>query len=250
MAITLLDILIDMARQLGGFEGTATSGDTTNLVDTRNKETDDYWRDGQVFFLAGPRTGSATVLSWLRGVNTAKLTTGTAITSATSYVMLHRKYPLSMLMQAVNGALARQEYIAKDETLSGDDLDVKALPTGVSNVTRIMVGNDTDGWEIHHQWHERQGEIFWEDNSPDSSQTIRIEYRARPVVLDAVTESLDTSIDAKQVLLDAMADVRRLVWLQNPAEEQNKLAWQEANQKAELNRRPRVHVDPRYTVWK
>jgi hypothetical protein len=248
---TLFDVLLRMARELDeSFESNATGGSATTLVDAANSEPDGYWNNGTLFLVAGPRVGTTLVITdWDNPTKTFTIPTGTAITTANRYLALHGRWARGILIRAVNGALAEQEILVDNETLTAEaSKKVYTLPAGVSNLIRVMAGNDTDGWEDNFTWLEAQGEVIFYAHAPAAGKTIRLRYACPHADLVNDSDALNIYINLDVLHLDAMTKLHQHRFDVTDDKEEKRLA-DEFGQKARLAhfRHPKYTPVPKLT---
>ncbi len=214
---TLFDVMLRLARELDEvWESTATGGSATTLVDTKCTEPDDYWNTGSLFMITNAATAvQNTVITptdWAKTTATLTIPTITpaSIAAGNKYLLLKAKWPRASLVRAVNVALAKQWLISQDETLTVVDSKlVYTLPTGVSRVMQVWLGNDTDGWEQHHFWAEENGELRFAQHEPGSDETVRLRYRTLHSTVGADSDTIDNQIRLDLLQWDALAELHR-----------------------------------------
>lgn len=142
----------------------ATGGSTTTVVDSAyaNKRGDNYFAQGanggHILFMSVTTDGLAPqgqfgeISGWLNSTTTFTVPTMTAAAeSGDIYSVMKPVLPLYEMISRVNEGLRRLGYIDRiDTSLTGlASTTVYNLPTGVNatNIKKIEIGNDTDGWE-------------------------------------------------------------------------------------------------------
>lgn len=248
---TLFDLVVDLALMLGGFKSAATSGDTLTLYDLANQEPSDYWNGGLLIHIAGPRiTTWESPTDWNLTTHALVINSGAAITTDTEYILLHKKYQIGDLKRAINVCLDRQKQIAIDVSMTADGSEVVDLPTGVSEVQTIYLGNDDDGWNgpINYWRETPEGQLIFQGIPPDDD-TLRLVYKKKHDHLDVYADAIDPSIDYDQLKADTYAEIARQFWLLNPSSEGAKDALALANQAAKEKKQPTKDKDPKYMVW-
>lgn len=113
MTLSLFAACLRLARELEcGWEGAATSGTATTLVDTACLEPNDYWNKGTVFFISGSRANTTAVpTDWVLATNTLTIPSGDVIAAGATYLLLPPKWPRSALRRALNAAARNQGYL-------------------------------------------------------------------------------------------------------------------------------------------
>lgn len=201
---TLASVTLDVARELPGWavvEGEATGGSTTTLVDTNypwlvdgtNPPADDYYNGGTIWFMSGSNINlSAIITDWTKSSKTFTFgTLANAIVAGVAYAAAPKDWPLFILRQRVNLALARIGNVdQRNSTLTTvTNQQSYTLPVGVSNVRRVEVARSTSapyGFMVHHQWREIGGAVeFFEGFQPQTTgHTMRLTYAAPLARLD------------------------------------------------------------------
>lgn len=204
MSVNVFDIMLATARIVDTvFEGTATGGSTTTLIDTAQLSTiDDYYNGGSLYFISGPRSDAVSIVSdYVNSTRTWTIPTGAAITTSQKYASAGPRYPHPRLFQAVAQALAEMGEISQaDDTLTvADDTEEYALPDGVFNVVGVEVAQaaaEPYNWKPYHYWDEVNGSlIFKPDKEPtETGNTLRLHYNAPhpapALVGDAVLDAI------------------------------------------------------------
>src|SRR3990167_5677525 len=116
MSKTLFDCTLELARVLGVLtEGVATGGSTSTLIDTVERtEADDYWNGGTAWILydagglgAAPQGEYAVVSDFANTGGVITLRTAiTQVAAGDRYAVAKKRYPLHLLVQKVNEAIA------------------------------------------------------------------------------------------------------------------------------------------------
>jgi len=115
MTYTLSNLTYELAVELGTvYEGEATGGTTTTLIDTNDlTQADDYWNEGTVWILddaggasAAPEGEYAKISDFDNGTSTVTHGTLTAAPAAGDrYAIAKKTYTLYTMIQAINRAL-------------------------------------------------------------------------------------------------------------------------------------------------
>jgi hypothetical protein len=121
MTWTLANLTYKVASQIPNFlfEGTATGGSTTTIIDINSRKTDnepdDFWVDGTAWILKDAAGASAAPEGEYSAVQDFTSTTGTitltsaltvAAASGDRYAISKRRYSQQLLIQSVNKAIA------------------------------------------------------------------------------------------------------------------------------------------------
>jgi len=110
---TLFDATLAVARELGvARQGTATGGSTTTIIDTGRNEVDDAFNGGTAWIVsadsAAPEDEYATISDWVNSTGTATISAVTAaVASGDVYVLTTARYPLDVLISAINSELIK-----------------------------------------------------------------------------------------------------------------------------------------------
>jgi hypothetical protein len=146
------EVLLDLARLIAVevFEGVATSGSATTLIDTTltaeaaGSPPDDYFNDGVLWILSGDESGEVVeVTDWDQ--TTQKFTFAALATGPTTgdeYAAIGPEFPIYALKQAINLALREIGNIPQYDVSLGDtvaDQESYTLPTGIRDIRRVEI---------------------------------------------------------------------------------------------------------------
>jgi len=183
--ITLDSMILEVARAMGiAYDGTATGGTTTTLIDTVNLlERDDFYNKGFIMFLSGANKGvvktisdfvnSTATISWSGAI--------AAVASGVEYVATSPEFPYTKIKAALNEVLKRSPFLQSNETLTTTaDTVAYDLPANVYNIKRVEVAQDTSSpyyYVTYFNWKERNGQIIFDNiYFPVSGYKIRLWY--------------------------------------------------------------------------
>lgn len=262
---TLYDTLLDTARLCGILKSgkTTVAGATNYLVDVNRYEPDDYFNNGTVFVRSGTHVGlTARVLDYTQanGYIYVDPTGAVNFTVAGDVYYSVTNENREALVQAINQALFDiGEYTAVDDTLivveNGREY---ALPAGVSNVKRIVIGNSTSAPIDYHsvyQWREVGGKLYIDGAvSQENGNTIRVQYVKRHAEVNLDADVISGGIDTTYLAWTATYYFlrTRLQYSGNTDERENQLL-AEAQNKYErysrLNLNSRLERDANLARW-
>ena len=206
---TLAEAMLGTARACGGtYQGVATGGSTTTLVDSANSEPDNYFLGGCIWFLSGNNAGkSAQITGWDDGTHTFTFATQSgACAAGDRYAAVSVDYPRWLLMQAVNQALQEIGEIPTNNdtvtTVAGQQ--EYTLPAGVARVCRLEIANASAApydFTIHMHWKERNGKLYitpgWE--MAETGRVMRLWYNAAHAELTADADVVNGALPLELV---------------------------------------------------
>lgn len=170
------------------FDGVATGGTTTTVVDTSLAETLGAYNSGTVWITQSGVVSSRTVTTF--GSNT--ITFSPALTNTVAagqlYSVAPNDFPKSQLEQSILEVLEKLAILKVDSTatvVAGADV---TLPTGVSDVRQVFVV----GVRCNH-WVEVSGKLKFDKTSYNGALELR--YAASPAVPTTDTSILDPTAD-------------------------------------------------------
>lgn len=152
--MTLFEATLALARKLGVIRNsTATGGTTTTLVDTSRTEGDDAFNGGTIWLIedaggasAAPEGEWATVSDFVNSTGTFTVSTMTAPASGDTYACATSRYPLDVLINAINNEITKHRIPLYDRT----SLDIVSgqseytLPSGITRDNLLNVYEETD----------------------------------------------------------------------------------------------------------
>lgn len=242
------------------FEGTATGGGATTLIDTNQVSTvDDFYNGGTMCFLSGTGLINTTrvITDYADTTRTFTFATGTAISAGIRYAAIRPALNRAMIVGAINAALAEIGNITQhDDTLEvTDDTQEYTLPDGVRNVARVQVATSDTApydWKDTYTWRENAGSLIFEpDTEPDDEGMLMRIYYNQPhaeVTLDA--DEISTDIHPARLAWAAAAHALGQTLRNTRNEGANKDAFTLAQQKAaEMAARYPVRPMPRTPTY-
>ena len=180
-----LDAITQLAENLKGSERvsvTATATGSAVSLSMSRFRPDDYYNNGDCVFLTGANVNQTLKITDFSsaGVMTISGTLAGTIAVGDIALITSNHFPLSELKSALLLAADELGQIpASDTSLTVvEDQAVYTLPTGVTNVYRVEIAQDSSdpyGWVVYQNWVEVNGTIEF-DNAP-SGYTIRLYYR-------------------------------------------------------------------------
>lgn len=197
--------LLAVARAVGEtFEGVATGGSTTQLIDTTQKNSmDDYFTGGTLFFISGTNAETTKIITDY--ANAARCfyfdTTGNVV-AGVRYAACRNTYNRGDLLRAVNQALGEiGELTQHDDTLDViADTEEYTLPAGIRNVVKVEVGLDTTapyGWMPYRYWMETNGSLIFAPGRAPATEDmpVRLWYNAQHALVNADTDVISDYIN-------------------------------------------------------
>jgi len=176
---TLVQAMLETAKVLGiTYEGTATGGSTTTLVDSALDFPQDHFEGGTLWVTSGTADGLCVKVSAYAN-NTFTFATSTAVVATNTYVAATKDFPKWLLKQAALMALRFTPILKIDTTQTTvADQETYTLPTGVTDVRRVQVAASSSspyGYETNYHWQEVNGTLYFFD-PPAGGYLMRIWY--------------------------------------------------------------------------
>jgi len=226
MTYTLANLTYELAVELGVvYEGEATGGSTTTLIDTNDlTQADDYWNGGTVWILddaggasAAPEGEYGKISDFDNGTSTATIATMTvAPATGDRYAIANKIYPLYTLIQAINRAL-RHINIEATDTTSVDTAASQTeytLPAVASMdlrevwVQTVTTDADDNRWYEIRNWNIQKTATGTQEELilPTqllASRDIKLVYMAPHPKLYDYSDKLDESVHFERVIFRA-----------------------------------------------
>jgi len=205
---------------------TATGGDTTSCLDTKRLEADDTWNGGSLWLITDAGGASAAPEGeWARVSDFAETggdITISAVTAAIAagdtYGVSAGRYPLDVLISAINNEIIKHKIPRYDTT----SLDIVAaqweydLPTGITGDNLIGVYESTSTDSDDNQWtplswsvqEAATGSVHLlviESRNVTSGNDIMLEYLSRLSPLYLATDEIDDIVPMARILPAAAA---------------------------------------------
>jgi len=224
---TLFDATLQLAQMLGVVRvSTATGGDASSVLDTKRTEVDDTWNGGTVWLItdaggasAAPEGEFARVSDFANTGGDITISTLTAaIASGDTYAVAGGRYPLDVLISAINNEIIKHKIPRYDTT----SLDIVAgqseytLPTGITgdNLRGVYESTSTDSDD--NQWTPlsfsvqeaatgTQHVLVIESRSVGTGNDIMLEYLSRLSPLYLATDVIDDIVPMARILPAAAA---------------------------------------------
>ena len=224
---TMFNAVLELVNMLGTLRvSTATGGDTTSILDTKRLEADDTWNGGSAFIITDAGGASAAPEGeWARVsdfANTGGDITISAVTVAIAagdtYGVSAGRYPLDVLISAINNEIIKHKIPRYDTT----SLDIVAaqweydLPTGITGDNLIGVYESTSTDSDDNQWtplswsvqEAATGSVHLlviESRNVTSGNDIMLEYLSRLSPLYLATDEIDDIVPMARILPAAAA---------------------------------------------
>ncbi len=222
----LFDATLQLAQKLGVVRvSTTTGGSATTLVDTKRIEKDDTFKGGTVWLItdadgasAAPEGEYSRISAWDLDTWTATVATMTAIASGDTYAIAAARYPLDLLISAINNELIKHEIPRYDRT----SLDIVTgqseytLPTGIrgENIISVYEETDTDSndskpvplnFDVQEAATGSQHLLVIKSRKVTAGNDIMLEYMARLSPLYLATDVIDDIVPMALILPAAAA---------------------------------------------
>ena len=224
---TLFDATLQLAGRLHVLRaGTATGGSTTTVIDTTQRtENDDTWNGGTIWVITdaggasdAPEGEWSTITDFDNGTSTVTMqAVSAAIASGDTYGIAGGRYPIDVLINAINNEIIKHQVMRYDIT----SLDIVAdqseytLPAGIyeSNLVSVEEATSTDSDD--NQWTPlnfsvetadagSQHKLIIHSRKVTAGNDIRLGYRYRHVPLYDADDEIDPAIPM-ELILDAAA---------------------------------------------
>jgi len=224
---TLFNATLQLAQALGVVRvSTATGGDATSILDTKRTEADDTFNGGTAFIITDAGGASAAPEGEFSRVsdfaNSGGDITIAAVTAAIAlgdtYAVAGGRYPLDVLISAINNEIIKHKIPRYDTT----SLDIVAgqseytLPVGITgdNLRGVYESTSTDSDD--NQWTPlsfsvqeaatgTQHVLVIESRSVGTGNDIMLEYLSRLSPLYLATDVIDDIVPMARILPAAAA---------------------------------------------
>lgn len=198
----LFDALLSLSQVIARpYNGTATGGSVTTLVDTNNGEQNDWFNGGTIFFKSGANANKTAVITdWNSQTKTFTIPTQTgACASGNVYAAVHKVFTRDDMVRAINSALAEiGACVQINSTLTGvSGTTSYTLPAGVYNVKRVSV----DG-AVNYFWNEVNGSLIF-DSGKEPGEAFDVWYQAAHAEVTTDSGTISASIDPARLLWTA-----------------------------------------------
>lgn len=222
---TMFDATLALARKLGVARSSTATGTTSTSVtpDTKRTEENDAFNGGTIWVTSAG--GTAPEDEWARVtdfVKTGGVITHAALTvqtaSGDSYSIAAGRYPLDVLINAINNELMKHRVILYDTT-SLDFVDAQSeytLPTGIRgenllNVYESTVDDSDDNrwtqlnWSVQEAATGTQHELIIHSRNVSVDNDIMLEYLAWCPAVYLAADTIDDIIPLERILAGAAA---------------------------------------------
>lgn len=218
MAYTLFDATLDLARVLEDvFESTATGGSTTTVIDTAIVEPTGYYNNGPVWLKEQAATRRVTTHT----TTTLTFTPAATAISAGKLYAVGSRYPMRVLIQALNAALkdfgkipATAEITATAEQQEYVTADNAAFTEEIVKVELAENEEAPYDWHEHYNWQQSRTLprvfVFDPDKQPMEARKMRLTYLAEHAALSTDASAISDHIHPDR--LKWAAAVHALRW--------------------------------------
>jgi hypothetical protein len=205
--------LLELARCLGGvYQGVATGGSTSTLLDTNCPEPDEWFNGGTIWFLTGNNAGKSA------RIDSYDLTTGNfsfaiqagACAAGDRYAAIDARWTREQMVQALNQALQiLGPFDAINETLTTlDDQEIYALPAGVNSVKQVWIAiNLVEPWNwaaAFPFWQESGNSLYLDEgHQPAPGYRMRLIYEANHTSVYADADSVTDDVHPQRLAWEA-----------------------------------------------
>lgn len=214
---TLFDLTLAVSRKLAVLRtGVATGGSTTTTVDSLRREVDDSFNGGTVWNITNSEY--ARVTDFANATGTITHPAITSVDVGDSYGVATRKYPLDIMISAINNEVIKYKAPRYDATT----LDVVAkqseytLPAGITKYNLINVyestndDSDDNRWvpltfEVQPDTAGQQHTLIIHSRRVSTGNDFLLEYDAWCSPMTDASDVLDESIAVPRIVVHAAA---------------------------------------------
>lgn len=232
------------------YDGTATGGTTSTLLDTNQTDKQGTYNGGTLWVLSGTNAGKCLeVKTQAVGAFTLKDTLTATIAAGNTYAVAEGTFfPKWLLKQAVNHVLKTTDVLNINTTHSASAGECTL--TSISDIRRVLV----DG-EINYHWEERGGKIIFDDENKSGDLTLY--YMAPSGDLATEQTEIPGEIDPNYVIW-AAAEYLWRNYIHRKVNDRSKYslamkaeAQANAQTAAQMKRKYALDMprDPRYSRW-
>ena len=207
---TLVEIMLEVARTMGSvFEGTATGGSTTSLIDTGLEMEADHFRGGTLWIL-----DDCLKVATHDGNTVTFAEISNAVVAGVSYALTSADYPKYLIKQSVLDVLRFDECLLKNDTLLViANTEEYTLPAGVDNVYGVQVAKNSSepySFTDHFYWKEYDGKLIFDRGRYPAvvDRIIRLWYLGKHGEI-AETESIEASVPVKWLVWKSIVNIYR-----------------------------------------
>lgn len=174
----LYDIMLRVAELISDvYDGTATGGSTSTLIDTNMGAQAEQYSGGTCWITSGSAVGDILTVKQSSEVKLTFVETASAgIAAGNTYSVAPPVFPKKLIKQAVNWTLKNIKVPTSNKALT-ISAGVITLPTGVSDICQVIVG----GVRMTH-WQEINGTIVFDNASTTGS--LELKYMAQHAEVD------------------------------------------------------------------
>lgn len=184
--------------------GVATGGSTAYLTDSALTLTAGSYTEGTIFFNSGDLAGTWTRITNHLGNEIDFATQAHAVVAGVQYGIVPQDFNADHLIQAIMASLIEWGDITDTNSTVAvvSDTLVYNLPTGVSDVRRVVITDDAGKEHINYWWDERDGNLVF--NYIPVEGTASIYYITQHPQVSA-TVDINPLIDTQRLLHSSLA---------------------------------------------
>lgn len=203
------------------YQGTATGGNATTLVDAARGEPDDLFTNGTIWVLTGNNANkSRKITDWDVTTHTFTFPTMTLLCAAGNiYKCASFEFPLEDIWAAINFAMQdiyRVPLLYSNAAFVTEaDKEEYSLPAGIFDIRRVEIATSEDApynYQVNYHWRELNGDLMFDTGFVPTTDDllIRLTYISKPATLDADTDTIDDGIHIERLKWEAA--VQCLLW--------------------------------------
>jgi hypothetical protein len=182
------EMMLQVARQVGAtYEGIATGGSTSTLVDSTLAAPAETYAGGCLWILTGNNAGACLdVTTHATGGTLTHATQAKANAAGDTYAVTGSQGPRWLLLQVCNLAMSERPVMMTDESLvTVIDQEDYLLPDGVTDIRRVEIAQNNSapyGYKASYAWLELPRSLnFRQGGLPsDGNKKIRLWYATYP----------------------------------------------------------------------
>lgn len=224
MSKTLFDCTLELARILDNvYEGTATGGGTTTIIDTVERtEAADYWNGGTAWITydaggagAAPQGEYGYISDFELSSNTITLRSAltAAVATGDRYALCKKKYPLYLLIQKVNETFGVIEKTDITSLTTATEETEYNLPSDCLELKQVWIQTNTgdtndNQWDQLFDWDVQKSatgsaNVLILKRQFSSGYLLKLVYTTYHQVLRSATDKLDDSLHIRKVIANA-----------------------------------------------
>jgi len=221
---TLAELTLELAKIIVPVQESVASanGTTVTLIDTLYTRGDNYFKNGEVWFLSGVNAGKiALCTGYVKSTGTITFSPAvTATVAGDRYAAVTGRYKFINLVKAINQIIGTLGKVRTENTdlITVDGQEEYDLPEGVRNLCKVEIAqNDVSpmAYYEHLRWDEVPSEFpvlrLASQYLPLGGYTMRLTYNAAPVALVSYDDEISDYIPIERVIWPAaVAFIRAL----------------------------------------